>query len=77
MIGDDRISPLVLNVHSLRPSRMPTACTTPARSPMNTASALTVGDDSPMNPPSPVAYFQRSFPVSRSTASSSPFADPT
>src|SRR5438034_3917613 len=49
----------------------------PERSPMNTASAPTAGDDSPMKPPSPVAYFQRSLPVSRSIASSSPFDEPT
>ena len=38
-----------------------TAWNTPPRSPMKTVSALTAGDDSPMNPASPVEYFQRVF----------------
>jgi hypothetical protein len=44
---------------------------------MNTVPSLTAGDDSPMDVLAPAAYFQRSFPVSRSSASSSPLADPT
>src|SRR5262249_7396901 len=70
-------SPSVLNVHKRLPSFAPTACTTPARSPTNTVPSLTAGDDSPMKPPAPVSYFQRSPPVSRSSAISSPFVDPT
>src|SRR2546427_5667196 len=75
--GDDFTSLSVLNVQSRLPSRALTACSIPARSPMNTASRPTAGDELSMNPSCPVAYFHRSLPVSRSMASSSPFADPT
>src|SRR5262249_45763539 len=75
--GDDFTSPSVLNVHKRLPSFAPTACTSPARSPTNTVPSLTAGDDSPMKPPAPVSYFQRSAPVSRSSAISSPCGDPT
>src|SRR5262245_24751854 len=76
-MGDDRISSLVLKVQRFFPSETPTAWRTPFRSPMNTVSPPTAGDDSPMNPASPVEYFQRSLPLSRSIASSSPFETPT
>src|SRR5438874_8476022 len=75
--GDDFTSLSVLNVQSRLPSRVLTACSMPARSPTNTASFPTAGDELSMNPSGPVAYFHRSLPVSRSIASSSPFADPT
>src|ERR1700750_3318431 len=73
--GDDLISALVLNVQRRRPSGMLNACSVPPRAPTNTACAPTAGDDSPIDPP--VAYFQRSFPVSKSRARRSPAALPT
>src|SRR4051812_45084136 len=75
IVGDDFTSFPVLNVHARDPSRAWTAWTTPARSPTYTRSPPTAGDDSPIS--LPVAYFQRSLPLSRSTASRSPLAAPT
>src|SRR5215471_20856698 len=71
-VGDDLISPSVLNVQRRRPSLTLTACTIPVRSPTYTAPPPTAGDDSPMAPP--VEYFHFNLPEPRSSATRSPLA---
>src|SRR5687768_16317736 len=72
--GEDRISPIVLKVHSAFPLFASTAWNTPERSPMYTTPFATAGDDSPI---SAVLYLQRTAPDCRSSAISSPADDPT